>query len=171
MQLHIELDRWDEAHMLAKQNSSFKKMIHAPYAEYLEKKNRFEEAQKEYKLAGKPELSMRIIGKLSENAITEARFKDAGAYFWLSALENLQLLKDASNPKDIDDAKHLERYKESSLLADLYYAYGVIHSYIEEPFQNLSEGFYSKVFNASRFILGRIGNRSPVGVMILYYSN
>lgn len=165
MVMHIELNRWDEAFMLAKQNPEFKKMIHAPYAEYLEKNDRFEEAQREYKLAGRPDLSMRIVEKLSINAIGEFRFKEAGTYYWLLALENLQQVKNAKNLVELADNKAMAKYHEYSLLADLYYAYSIIHSYIEEPFHNITEAYFLKIFNACRFILGRIGTRSPVGVI------
>lgn len=168
MNLHIELNRWEEAFMLAKQNPDFKKMIHAPYAKYLEENDRFEEAQKQYKLANRHDLSMRIVEKLSNNAITESRYKDAGAFFWLLALEHIQLVKNAVNPQDVQDAKTVEKFSEFILLADLYYAYSVIHNYIEEPFHSISDGYYLKVFNAARFILGNIGARSPVGISKIY---
>lgn len=168
MTLHIELKRWDEAFMLAKQNPDFKQMIHAPYAEYLEENNLFEEAQREYKLAKRPDLSMRIVEKLSLNAITESRFKDAGTFYWLLALENVQLVKNMKSLSDIKEAKNIEKYKECCLLADLYYAYSIVHNFIEEPFHSITDGYFLKVFNAARFILGKIDTRSPVGVIASY---
>ena len=163
MNLHIELNKWDEAQMLAKQNPEFASMIHLPFAEYLEKNDRFEDAQKHFKKANRPDLSMRLIEKLSKNALFETRFKDACGYFWNLAVENLRLVKNARNP-DNEDTKYLSRFQEFELLAEVYQAYGIVHHFLEEPFQNITESYTLNVFNAARFILGKLNTRSPVGV-------
>lgn len=163
MQLHIDLARWEEAFMLVKTNPEFDSLIHLPYAEWLEKNDRFSEAQKEYKKAERPDLSMRILEKLSRNATVEQRFRDVGGFLWTLATENLRLVKNAKNP-DFDDTKHLERFHEFNLLAEVYYAYNLIHQFIEEPFQHAGAGHQQKVFNACRFVLGKLDTRSPLGV-------
>jgi len=160
---HIELCKWEEAFIMAKNYPEFDSLIHLPYAEWLEKNDRFEEAQREYKLGKRPELSMRIIEKLCKNAIVEQRFKDAAYFYWLLSLETLQLVKNAKNP-DFEDTKRLQNFHEYNLLADIYYAYNSVHSFIEEPFQHTGRVYQQRVFNACRFILGKMGTRSPLGV-------
>lgn len=98
---------------------------------------------RQYKLANCHDLSLKIVEKLSNNEIAESRFKDAGAFFWLLALEHIQLVKNATSPQDVQDAKIIEVYSEFELLIDLYYTYSVIHSYIEEPFHSVSDGCFS----------------------------
>jgi hypothetical protein len=44
MALHIELHKWDEAKMLAKQNVDLESMIYLPYADWLSANDRFDEA-------------------------------------------------------------------------------------------------------------------------------
>mmetsp|Transcript_4715 Transcript_4715/g.3905 ORF Transcript_4715/g.3905 Transcript_4715/m.3905 type:complete len:101 (-) Transcript_4715:995-1297(-) len=90
---NIELEKFDEAFTLMKTNPEFEKLIHQPYAEWLEKNDRFEEAQKHFKLAKKPELSMRILEKLSKNCIIQQKFSDAGSFFFNLSIENLKLIK------------------------------------------------------------------------------
>lgn len=61
MALHIELKKWDEAFMIAKQNPEFLPMIYLPYAEDLCKTDRFEDALKIYKKIGRTDLSSTIL--------------------------------------------------------------------------------------------------------------
>lgn len=61
MNLHIELEKWEEAFILAEKNKSLEKMVRVPYAVFLTKNNRFEEAIEAYKLADRPDLSMKIL--------------------------------------------------------------------------------------------------------------
>jgi intraflagellar transport protein 122 len=51
--------------------------IYLPYADWLSAQDRFEEAQDAYKKAKRPDLSLKIIEFLANNAIVEKRFQDA----------------------------------------------------------------------------------------------
>lgn len=44
MALHVELHKWDEAFMLAKQNPDLESQIYLPYADWLSANDRFDEA-------------------------------------------------------------------------------------------------------------------------------
>ena len=77
MGLHIELHKWDEAFMLAKQNPELEPQIYLPYADWLSANDRFDEAQEAYKKANRPDLSLRIVEFLTYNAVTEKRYQDA----------------------------------------------------------------------------------------------
>jgi intraflagellar transport protein 122 len=61
MNLHIELEKWEEAFILAEKNKSLESLVRVPYAVFLTKNNRFEEAIEAYKLADRPDLSMKIL--------------------------------------------------------------------------------------------------------------
>lgn len=61
MELHILLEKWEEAFILAKQNESYMEMLRLPYAEYLCKIDRFEDALKVYKKMNRPDISHKIL--------------------------------------------------------------------------------------------------------------
>jgi len=130
MNLHIELEKWEEAFILAEKNAQLSSMIRVPYAVYLTKNNRFEEAIEAYKLANRPDLSMKILKQLSKNSALERRFKDAGHFFWLLALENLKLVKNAEKPNEAEIV-YLRKFKEYNGLAELYVAFELVADYIE----------------------------------------
>ena len=78
--------------MLAQQNPGMESLINLPYADWLSANDRFEEAQEAYKKANRPDMALRIIEFLSENAISEKRFQDAAQYNWILATESLKLV-------------------------------------------------------------------------------
>eukprot|EP00357_Protocruzia_adherens_P030527 CAMPEP_0114984012 /NCGR_PEP_ID=MMETSP0216-20121206/7032_1 /TAXON_ID=223996 /ORGANISM="Protocruzia adherens, Strain Boccale" /LENGTH=1227 /DNA_ID=CAMNT_0002346085 /DNA_START=54 /DNA_END=3737 /DNA_ORIENTATION=- len=169
MGLHVELNKWEDAFNFASANPSLKKLIYLPYAEWLQKNDRFDEAQDAYKNARRPDLAMKMTEKLTQNAVTEGRFNDAGYYFWLLAQENLKLVNSYKRP-DEKDHGHLRKSVEFQDMADIYYAYHTIHKYIEEPFQTVMFGtvYNTSIFNASRFLLNKLGKKSPVGISKVY---
>lgn len=122
MALHVELHKWDEAFMLAKQNPDLEQQIYLPYADWLSANDRFDEAQEAYKKAQRPDLSLRIVEFLTHNAVIEKRFQDAAQYYWMLAAESLQLIKgDAKSAKQ--DKKYQENFSEYMKLAEIYQAY------------------------------------------------
>jgi intraflagellar transport protein 122 len=74
MELHIQLEKWEEAFILAKQNEEFMDMLRLPYAEYLCKNDRFEDALKVYRKINRPDISQRILSQMACNAVDESRF-------------------------------------------------------------------------------------------------
>jgi intraflagellar transport protein 122 len=76
MQLHIELKKWDEAFLLAKQNEQLTEYINLEYAKFLLNDDKFEDAQQAYKRAGRVDLSMNLLEQLIDNAVCEKRFKE-----------------------------------------------------------------------------------------------
>lgn len=53
-----------------------------PYAQYLMKNDRFEEALKAFKAAGRYDLTTKMMKELSANCVEERRFEDSATYFW-----------------------------------------------------------------------------------------
>jgi intraflagellar transport protein 122 len=78
-------------------------MIYLPYADWLSAQDRFEEAQEAYKKAKRPDLSLKIIEFLANNAIVEKRFQDAAQFYWMLAAESLQLVKKIGNSATKED--------------------------------------------------------------------
>ena len=106
MQLHVECEKWEEAFMLAKQNPDMESMIYLPYADWLSANDKFDEAQEAYKKANRPDLSMRIIQFLTQNAITEKRYQDAAQYDWMLCTESLRQVQSFNVKSSKEDKKH-----------------------------------------------------------------
>lgn len=169
MTLHIEFCQWEKAFMLANQNPLFKSLIKLPYAEWLCKNDRFEEALKVYKSMGRPDLSTKILKQLSENATIESKFRDAAYFFWVMATDNLSCVKNFKSPSD-EDKVFLNKFHENSDIADIYHAFSIVHSFIDEPFQTTTGVSYLlNVFNSARYIICKLKNRTPVGVSFVFF--
>ena len=170
MALHVELHKWDEAKMLAKQNPEMESMIWLPYADWLSANDKFDEAQEAYKKAGRPDLSLRIIEFLTYNAVIEKRFQDAAQYYWMLSAESLRLVKDTGDKATKDDRKFLGSFEEYMKLSEIYQAYHLIHKFIEESYQAVIQGplFNEAIFSASRFLINNIGKRQPLGISKVY---
>ena len=137
MNLHVECQKWDEAFMLAKQNPNLEGQIYLPYADWLSSNDRFDEAQEAYKKAGRPDLSLRIIQFLTNNAISETRFQDAAQYYWMLSTEAIHLTKQAADKKDKLAKKYHADYEEYLKLSEIYQAYSLVNRYVEENYRAL----------------------------------
>jgi intraflagellar transport protein 122 len=92
MLLHIELEKWEEALLLAKQNNELLEMVKLPYAEWLCRNDRYEEALRAFKNLDRHDLTTKMLHTLSKNSVTENRFNDAAYYYWVLATECLRLV-------------------------------------------------------------------------------
>ena len=142
-------------------------MINLPYADWLSANDRFDEAQEAYKRANRPDLSLKIIEFLSQNAISEKRYQDCAYYNYTLATESLKLVEDAERLSGKDDAKYIENYEEYLTLAEIYQAYHIVNKYCEDNFRQMQGDLHDEsVFNASRFLSSAMGKRSPEGINI-----
>lgn len=166
MELHVETHHWEEAFALAKQKPEFARDIYEPYAEWLALHDRFDEAQDAFKLAGKPQESLRMLTQLTHNAVTENRYNDAGYYYWLLATEVLKNLTSPSAAKLTPaDAQALERFAQYQSLSEVYYAYHSIYRYTDEPFTSLLP---DALFQTAQYILNHVRDPVPHGISKVY---
>jgi intraflagellar transport protein 122 len=167
MQLHVELEKWDEAMKLAERHPEFKNEIYLPYADWLATNDRFDEAQVAYQQAGRPDRSIKMLNQLTHNAVIENRFKDAAYYYWRLGMETAKLIKSPYTKLTEADQRNLERFRECIEKAELYYAYHFVYRYTEEPFTSLLP---EPIFNIARYLVCCISKRrlaksiSPFGV-------
>lgn len=77
-------------------------MVKLPYANYLCKSDRYEEALRAFKNLGRHDLTTKMLYTLSENAAGENRFDDAANYYFVLATENLSLIKNYKKPNGED---------------------------------------------------------------------
>lgn len=60
MILHIEFEKWEEAFAIGRSNPELLELAKVPYADYLLKSDRYEEALKAYKSAGRFDVTMKM---------------------------------------------------------------------------------------------------------------
>ena len=133
MALHIELEKWEDALILGKQNAELLEMVKLPYANFLCKSDRYEEALRVFKHLGRHDLTTKMLYTLSENSVVENRFDDAAYYFWVLATESLRLVQNYKRPSG-EDLEYLQKFREYNDYAEIYSAYNKIYLFIEEPF-------------------------------------
>eukprot|EP00164_Ancoracysta_twista_P001588 GFYU01002082.1.p1 GENE.GFYU01002082.1~~GFYU01002082.1.p1 ORF type:complete len:1195 (-),score=419.63 GFYU01002082.1:77-3661(-) len=165
MEIHMEFDRWDDAFDLLKSTQENSEDVYLAYAIWLVEHDRFEEAQEMFKKAGRPEKAIQLLEKLSHNAVVEMRFKDAAYYFYLLAGENLAMIRNSANNLSYEDRNRIERHMMMKDMAEVYYAYYYIFQDQDLPFKTHPP---LTIFNASRFLLSRLGKESPHGVSKVY---
>ena len=156
--MNIELEKWDEAFYLSKQNKALLEYTHLQWAENRIKKDLYKEAQDSYKKAGRIDLSMKLLENLIDNAIYEKRFKDASSLLILLSSDSEKNITDYnSNAKK--DSHAVKVNNEILDLIDIVNAYDLIYKYIEEPFSpDLLSTDTSWIFNATKFLLNKITN-------------
>lgn len=109
--LHVETHNWDQAFILVEKNPTFAPLVYLPYAEWLAENDKFVEAQKgttivnfkelnfrqyiflflAFLKGGRPERAFKVLQILTENAVNEQRYQDAGYYYWLLSRQYLNL--------------------------------------------------------------------------------
>mmetsp|Transcript_40077 Transcript_40077/g.89958 ORF Transcript_40077/g.89958 Transcript_40077/m.89958 type:complete len:1284 (-) Transcript_40077:23-3874(-) len=150
--LHMESHRWDEAFQLCQQYPEHAAQIYLPWAEWLAFNDRFDDALDAYRKAGRPDLTLQMIEKLTHNAVLERRYKDAATYFWKLAVEMIGMVKtDNLSPQEAANKEQIavDNFWELRRRAECYYAYSYIHSYIQEPFTTLLP---ENLFNCSLYL-------------------
>lgn len=157
--LHIESHRWDEAFQLCQQHPEFAAQIYLPWAEWLSFNDRFDDALDAYYKAGRSDLSLQLIEKLTHNAVVEKRYKDAAGYFWRLAVEMIGSVKLDGSPQEQARKKQhaVDSFWELRRRADIYYAYSYIHAYIQEPFTTLMP---ENVFNCALYLWNILASTS-----------
>lgn len=184
--MNIELEKWEEAFYLAKQNKHLLEYTHLQWAEDRIKKDKYKEAQDSYKKAGRIDLSMQLLNNLIDNAIYEKRFKDAGLYLLLYSQDTENMLEENyvnsktnnslnnninnhnnnntsnKNVKPNDKKAFLSLKKELTEIKDLVNlvrAYDLIYKYIEEPFSSdLLSTESSWIFNKCKYMINTLTN-------------
>eukprot|EP01061_Rhynchopus_euleeides_P016277 TRINITY_DN27556_c0_g1_i1.p1 TRINITY_DN27556_c0_g1~~TRINITY_DN27556_c0_g1_i1.p1 ORF type:complete len:1234 (+),score=571.29 TRINITY_DN27556_c0_g1_i1:232-3933(+) len=164
MQLHVEMQKWDEAFKLLETSQGLADAsdVFLPYAEWLALNDKFDDAQEAYKKASRPKEALRMVEQLACNGVTERRYDAAAYYFWKLASEHLRLAIEGGaslSPEERD--QRITYFKEYRTRGEIYYAYSVLHKYHEVPFC-LTDPL--GLFHASRWLLMNIGAVCPYGV-------
>ena len=168
LDLHIELQQWDEAFKVIETNSELSERLYLPYGHWLAMNDRFEEAQSYYIKAGRPEEAIRVLRRLCETSVVHQQFNDAAYYFFTLSKEYLEVI-----PKDLPESKlnasqrkSLASYYKFAELAEVYHAYNQIFRYIEDPFIFTLP---ASLLNMSKFVhVYLTKNRVPSGVSSIY---
>nr|XP_008115197.1 PREDICTED: intraflagellar transport protein 122 homolog isoform X3 [Anolis carolinensis] len=156
-QLYVETQQWDEAFALCEKHPEFKDDVYVPYAQWLAENDRFEEAQKAFHKAGRQTEAVKVLEQLTQNAVVESRFNDAGYYYWMLSMQCLDIAQDNEQQK----TEMLQKFHHFQHLAELYHAYHFIHKCTEEPFNHYLP---ETLFNVSRFLLHSLTKETPLGI-------
>ncbi|KAK0399989.1 hypothetical protein QR680_003303 [Steinernema hermaphroditum] len=141
IKMHISAGQWDDAFAICARYPQFNDEVYLPYARSLAEKDMFDEAQKAYSKAGHEAEALKVLQQLTENSLTENRFKDAGYYYWKLSMEYAYNAR--ANPN------YLNQFEECYKQAECYFAYDSIHKYLAEPFTNRSP---EHLINIARFL-------------------
>uniref|UniRef100_A0A669DWF7 Intraflagellar transport protein 122 homolog n=1 Tax=Oreochromis niloticus TaxID=8128 RepID=A0A669DWF7_ORENI len=152
--LHVETRHWEEAFSLVEKHPQFKNDVFVPYAQWLAENDRFEEAQKAFHKAGLQNEAVKVLEQLTQNAVVENRFNDAGYYYWMLSMQCLDIAKEQRG----EMLKKFERFQH---LAELYHVYRSIQRYTDEPF---SSHMPDTLFNICRFLLNNLTKDMPPGI-------
>ncbi|KAK9891411.1 hypothetical protein WA026_014648 [Henosepilachna vigintioctopunctata] len=154
--LHIEAKEWTEAFKLVENQPEYKALVYVPYANWLAEKDEFIQAQKAFYKAGRPAEAFKVLEQLTENAVSECRFNDAGYYYWILSRQCLNLAKESS-----ESQSYMRKFEKNERLSAIYYAYHSLHRYLEEPFTSFLP---EALFNIARFLMNEIADNKPKGV-------
>lgn len=107
---------------------------------------------------------------MTENAISEKRYKDAAQYYWILSTESLRLVQALGSKASKDDKKHHQNFLEYLSLAEIYQAYHLVNKYIDEANREIVQAplFCESAFNAARFLANNLKAKSPTGVNLVY---
>ncbi|KAI8615618.1 hypothetical protein BC830DRAFT_282435 [Chytriomyces sp. MP71] len=136
LQLHVELQQWDEAFKIADTYPEFTQQIYLPYATWLAVNDRYMEAQVNYRKAGRIDEAIRVLEQLAKNSVSESRFNDASYYYYLLSMENLQSVPDETqanqlNEEQMEALSAFERHRSTS---EIYFAFHSVRKFVDEPF-------------------------------------
>merc|ERR1739838_1163322 len=132
VKLHVGTENWDEAFAIVEKSPEYKNDVYVPYAQWLAENDRFEEAQKAFHKAGRITDALRVLEQLTENAVNESRFNDAGYYYWMLSMQCLDIARTENEPETTDEM--LIKFKKYQRLGEIYYVYHSIQRYADEPF-------------------------------------
>ncbi|XP_044767186.1 intraflagellar transport protein 122 homolog [Coccinella septempunctata] len=161
LSIHVAAKEWSEAFKLVETQPNYKAFVYVPYAHWLAENDEFVKAQKAFYKAGKPDEAFKVLHRLTENAVSESRFNDAGYYYWILARQCLDLAQISSE----NQKSYLRKFHQNERLAELYYAYHSLHRYLEEPFTSFLP---EALFNIARFLMSETVKSKPNGVSQFY---
>ncbi|XP_054721497.1 LOW QUALITY PROTEIN: intraflagellar transport protein 122 homolog [Uloborus diversus] len=145
--MNVESKNWKEAFELAKQHPEYKVNVFVPYANWLAENDRFVDAQKAFYAAGCEDQAVSVLEMLTDIAVNQKRFKEAGYYYWILSMQSLKSAADIQD--DYVAQQRLKKFWCEQFAAEVYYAYSHIYNYLEEPFtmQNTET-----LFNIARYL-------------------
>jgi intraflagellar transport protein 122 len=168
LSLYIDLKQWDDAFRIVETHPEYGSQLFLPYANWLAENDRYMEAQKNFRKAGRVDEAVRVLEQLAKNAVEEWRYDDAANYYWLLALENLDFVPDDADISHLDanQHRHLRLFYQFSDVAEAYFAYSAVRRYIDEPF---TSSMPESLLNMSVFLINYMSRRSlPRGLSKSY---
>eukprot|EP00696_Hemimastix_kukwesjijk_P002765 gnl/Hemi2/1338_TR471_c1_g1_i1.p1 gnl/Hemi2/1338_TR471_c1_g1~~gnl/Hemi2/1338_TR471_c1_g1_i1.p1 ORF type:complete len:447 (-),score=124.51 gnl/Hemi2/1338_TR471_c1_g1_i1:224-1396(-) len=108
-----------------------------------------------------------MLQLLAEGSLAEQRFNDAAFYTWCLANEYMTLASSEQQPQRQQAPSqsqgahtHLEQFRDAYELAEVYYAYHMVHAYIESPFTFQLQPV--ALFHVSRYLVNKLNKRGDL---------
>jgi len=155
--LFMESQRWEEAFHLSQQHPQYAAQIHLPWAEWLVRNDRFEEAKEAYAKAGRTDLALKMLKTLTGNSVQQKRYREAANRTWNLAVETMRGLPADCTPAQVPQS--MLEYETLCRTANLYYAYSFIQDYIEEPFTTMMP---EQVFHIALYLWNVLSSSTPM---------
>lgn len=171
MLLHIEMEKWEEAFLLGKQNRELLELAKLPYANFLLKNDKYEDAIRAFKKINRQDLTANLLKSLSTNAVQQRRFVDAARQYWSMAIEELKQAKDLRSLTP-ETTKKYQKFVELRDISEIYYVYHSIAEFVETPFFTSSDAALYSILNGCRFLITKLGKyKVPyINASYIYYS-
>jgi intraflagellar transport protein 122 len=152
IQLYLQQDNFTSAFTIAKENNLLN-LVYLPYAQHLLLNDDFSGAQENFRLAGRMDLSVRVLEQMVDHSMAQGLYMEAAKYYWrLSQVYLLAPLSKKSsrenNPESESD--YLSHYSRLNTKVDLIYAYHYVHQYISDPFTQTNT---TVLFNMARLLV------------------
>ncbi|CAB3406016.1 unnamed protein product [Caenorhabditis bovis] len=141
VEMHVNAGHWTDAFAIADRYPKYVEDVYLPYARHLAERDQFEEAQKAFHMAGKEQEALYVLEQLTNNAVHENRFADAGYHYWLLSQQYLE--------RSRDNHELIAKYSQAAIFADIYYAYDQVFLYCNQPF---SFERPENILNMARFL-------------------
>lgn len=143
IQLHVRLGEWESAINIAEQHPQLLSRVFLPYAAWLAEHGNFDEAQKAFHKAGRPDQAIQLLREMQNDAVAKSQFRVASRYLWMISNEFL-------STKDRND---IMKGEYALMLSEMYYSYDVIHQSTYSPVTTHSSDV---IFNAGLFLVSTL---------------
>ncbi|KAH7826426.1 putative intraflagellar transport protein 122 [Monocercomonoides exilis] len=146
IELHVRLGEWESAISIAEQTPGLMSRVYLPYAAWLAEHGQFNDAQRAFHKAGRPDQAILLLREMQNDAVAKSQFRIAARYLWMISREFVSIA---------DDPSAGEKAEFAQLLAELYYAYALIHESTYSPVTTHSSDV---LFNAGIFLVTTLGS-------------
>ena len=145
IQLHVRLGEWERAIDIAEQHPQLLPRVFLPYAAWLAEHGNFDDAQKAFHRAGRPDQSIALLREMESDAVAKNQFSTASRCLWMMSNEFLAT----------QDPDRIKKSEYALMLAEMYVAYDAIYQSTYSPVTTRSSDV---LFNAGLHLVSSLSS-------------